>query len=134
MIFNKEAGLQQVAELCHFYEGLQLVTETTDQLVLSGTIEVNRVSKEFVVCKEYKISVIIPLYSDDLPYVIDLGHSIDENYMHRYQNRRLCLETDTNIRIRFCEGFSLSVWMSEFVEPYFFSYEYYQRYVSHKHI
>ena len=50
------------------------------------------------------------------------------NYPHRYLNGKLCLETDTSIRVRFVDGFSLEAWLEEFVEPYYFSYEFYQRY------
>ncbi|MCW3491338.1 SEC-C domain-containing protein [Dethiobacter alkaliphilus] len=38
------------------------------------------------------------------------------------------METDSQIRIRFIDGFDLVEWMSEFVEIYYFSYEYYKRF------
>ena len=55
---------------------------------------------------------------------------IDSDYPHRYSDGSLCLETSTTIRLRFVDGFDLVAWMDEFVEPYFFSYEYYDRYGS----
>ena len=112
----------------HLYPGLQLYSESADQIVLSGNILVNRISKGYTLCKEYQIEIVIPISSNELPYVLDIGNSIDKSYHHRYVDGRLCLETDTSIRIRFIEGFSLTVWMSEYVETYFFSYEYYMRY------
>lgn len=128
MIFDKESGMQQVNELLHLYTGLQLSSVSPDRIVLSGCIEINRISNGYTLCKKYQIEIIVPIFSEKLPYVIDVGHNIDENYPHRYMDRRLCLETDTCIRIRFIEGFSLPTWVSEYVEPYFFSYEYYNRY------
>lgn len=128
MIFDKESGMQQVKELLHLYTGLQLSSEDSEQFVLSGYIGVNRTSKGYTLCKKYQIEIIVPILSKKLPYVVDIGQNIDKNYPHRYMDGRLCLETDTCIRIRFIEGFSLPIWVSEYVEPYFFSYEYYTRY------
>lgn len=128
MIFDKKAGMQQAEELLHLYTGLQLNSESADQIVLSGSILVNRISKGYTLYKEYRVEIVVPISSAELPYVIDAGHNIDERYPHRYVDGRLCLETDTSIRIRFIEGFSLSAWISEYVETYFFSYEYYMRY------
>lgn len=127
MIFNKKSGMQQVKELLHLYPGLQLSSEDTGQIVITGNILVNRKAKRFFLYKEYKVKIVVPLFSDELPYIVDIGHCIDASYPHRYSDGKLCLETDTSIRIRFIEGFSLSTWVSEYVEIYFFSYEYYQR-------
>ena len=98
------------------------------QVVLTGPILVNRSSKGFQVCKEYSVKIVIPLESEELPYVLDAGNHIDSNYPHRYLSGKLCLETDANIKIRFIDGFSLEAWMIEYVEPYYFSYEFFQRY------
>jgi SEC-C motif. len=128
MIFDKETGMQQTEKLLHLYTGLRLTLVCDEQIVLIGTIIVNRTSKGYTLYKEYPIKIIVPISSEELPRVIDAGHSIDESYPHRYIDGELCLETDTHIRIRFIDGFSLSAWVSEYVETYFFSYEYYQRY------
>lgn len=128
MIFNKESGMQQVKELLHLYTGLHLNSENDNQIVLSGCILVNRISNDYTVYKDYQVEIIVPMFSDELPYVIDIGHNIDEDYPHRYTDGRLCLETDTIIRMQFISGFSLCEWVSKYVETYFFSYEYYKRY------
>jgi hypothetical protein len=47
---------------------------------------------------------------------------------HYYSDGKFCLATDSQIRIRYIEGFDLVTWMSEFVELYYFSYEYYERF------
>ena len=98
------------------------------KIVLVGPILVNRSSKGFQVCKEYTVKIVIPLESEELPYVLDTGNHIDSNYPHRYLNGKLCLETDANVKIRFIDGFSLEAWMTEYVELYYFSYEFFQRY------
>lgn len=128
MIFSKESAVQQVNNLLHLYNKLQICTMDETQIVLAGSILINRSSKEFQVYKEYSVKIVIPLESEELPYVLDTGNHIDSNYPHRYLSGKLCLETDTNIKIRFIDVFLLEAWMTEYVEPYYFSYEFFQRY------
>ena len=128
MIFSKEVAVQQVANLLHRYNGLYVNSMSEEKISLMGSITVNMSSLGFTLYKTYRVEIIIPLDSDELPYVLDVGNQIDGSYPHRYVDGKLCLETDTNIRIRFIDGFSLETWMSEYVETYFFSYEFYQRY------
>lgn len=110
------------------YRKLKICTMEETEIVLAGSILINRSAKGFQLCKEYSVKIVIPIESEKLPYVLDAGNHIDCNYPHRYLNGKLCLETDTSIRVRFVDGFSLEAWLEEFVEPYYFSYEFYQRY------
>ena len=84
MIFFKESAVQQVNNLLHLYDKLQICTMDETQIVLVGPILVNRSSKGFQVCKEYTVKIVIPLESEELPYVLDTGNHIDSNYPHRY--------------------------------------------------
>ena len=128
MIFSKDSATQQVSDLLEQYTGLEIDKSSEEEISLNGIISVHMTSLGFTLCKSYKIEVVISLYSDELPYVLDIANQIDDNYPHRYADGKLCLETDTSIRVRFIDGFSLVAWMAEYVEPYLFSYEYYQRY------
>lgn len=128
MIFSKESALQQVKSLLQIYDKLHIEKESNEEIILSGEILVNRTSLSYHVYKAYEIEIHIPLESDELPYIFDVGNAIDSNYNHQYKDGPLCLEIDFAIRIRFVDGLNLVSWMQEFVEPYFFSYEYYQRF------
>lgn len=128
MIISKESGQRQVQELLNSYKELQLESVSESRISLKGRVLVNRNAIGFKVYKRYYIEIIIPLESEELPYVIDLGGHIKDNYPHKYSDGKLCLETDTQIRVRFLDGFSLTEWIKEYVETYYFSYEYYQRY------
>ncbi len=128
MIFCKESAVQQIDHLLHIYDGLSIENILDTEIVLVGHILVNRTALGYQLYKKYQIKIIIPLNSDSLPYVIDIGNQIEKGYPHRYADGRLCLETDTAIRTYFITGFNLEIWMQDFVEPYYFSYEYYQRY------
>ena len=130
MIISKAVAVQQANSLLHLYNyrKLKICTMEETEIVLAGSILINRSAKGFQLCKEYSVKIVIPLESEKLPYILDVGNHIDCNYPHRYLNGKLCLETDTSIRVRFVDGFSLEAWLEEFVEPYYFSYEFYQRY------
>ena len=128
MIFSKESAMQQIEHLLHVYDGLSIEKILDTKIVLMGHILVNRMALGYQLYKKYWAKIIIPLNSDALPYVIDIGNQIDKGYQHRYMNGQLCLETDASIRIYFSTGFNLEIWMRDFVETYYFSYEYYQRY------
>lgn len=128
MIFTKETVQQQVEDLLNLQRGLYIKSESEEQIELAGEIFVHCESKGYTLSDSYTVQIVIPLNSDKLPFVIDEGNRIAEDYPHRYKNGALCLETDTSIRIRFLDSFSLTLWMQEFVEPYYFSYEFYRRY------
>lgn len=124
MIFTTESGMQQVTNLLHQYDELVVLSQDESLIILSGYIQIDCTAREYWVCKKYHVQIGIPLNSDDLPYVIDDDNQVDQSYPHKYSDGKLCTETDSAIRIRFIGGFDLVAWMAEFVETYFFSYEY----------
>lgn len=128
MIFTKEMAHQQIAELLEVQSGLHIEAESETQIELTGDIFINCKSKGFFLSENYPVQIVIPLNSNELPYVIDNENRIAKDYPHRYDNGKLCLETETSIRIRFLDSFSLVEWIREFVETYYFSYEFFQRY------
>ena len=131
MTFTTETIVPQVAQLLNEYPDLVVVQSDAEVVRLTGRILVFRSYNDFPVRKIYTLEIVIPIGSDQLPYVIDIDRQIRQDYQHYYyQNGMLCLETDSKIRIRFINGFDLVAWMSEFVELYYFSYEYYERYCS----
>ena len=134
-LFDLKTGFAEVDKLITEYRGLSMISHSNSMIVLKGTIHVNlnwfrpdNKNMSFTLCKDYKISVKIPINSPDLPTVTNDGKEIHFGYPHIYPNRDLCLDTDSAIRIRFINGFSLVDWMKEYVEPYFYSYEYFQKY------
>jgi len=128
LIFTPSSVKPQLDILLQKYPYLQVVQNDEQQIRLHGYIQVNRVAKDYPVCKEYLIDIVIPLSSHKLPYVIDTGHVIKSSYPHQYESSILCLETDSRIRIHFVNGFNLVEWMDRYVETYFFSYEYWLRF------
>lgn len=127
-MFNYGNAAAQVTALLDSYPKLKVVNLTPSIIVLAGAITVHRSYKDFPVLKTYNLELSIPIGTAEFPYIRDIGNHIDVDYLHKYNNGILCLATDTEIKIRFLNGFDLYTWMKDFVEPYYYSYEYYKRY------
>lgn len=128
MLLSKDDCHLQINQLLENQTGLCIQSTNEQQIVLGGEIFISCKAKGFVLCDRYPVQIFISLNSNQLPYVVDTGNRIARDYPHRYQDGRLCLETDITIRMHFCDGFSLDEWIKDYVEPYFFSYEFYQRF------
>ena len=128
MIFTVDTVKQQLTQLLLEYPNLEIVHSDSSLVRLHGQIMVFRTYNNFTLRKAYSLDIVIPVNSDELPYVIDIDRQIRQDYHHYYPNGVLCLATDSQIRIHFIDGLDLNAWMSEFVEIYYFSYEYYERF------
>ena len=125
---SQQSALDQVVTLTREHPKLNVVESNASCIRLCGEIEIYRTACGYTLDRTYNIEIGVPIDSNELPYVIDLDGVIDDSYPHRYVDGKLCLETDTAIRWRFISGFNLSEWVDEYVEPFFFSYEFYKRY------
>ena len=128
MIFTADTIASQITRLLQGYPDLAVLQSDSTMVRLHGHVLVFRTHNDFTLRKIYALDIVIPVCSAELPYVIDTGRQISQDYHHYYPNGMLCLETDTRIRIRFVDGFDLTAWMLEFVEVYYFTYEYYERF------
>ena len=117
-----------IQELLNTYTSLKVNEETSEEAVLLGSIRVHRSMGQFVLNKHYEIEIHIPKQEGMLPYVVDTGKAINIKYPHIYPDRKLCLATDIDMQVSFSKDPSLIRWMEDFVEAYFVSYEYYERY------
>lgn len=122
------AAMTQVAVLMQKYPNLEIVSETNNTIVIVGSIQIARSFNDFPVVKNVQLEITIPIAQDCFPYVKDIGGHIDVKYPHRYLSGRLCLATEIDLRLHFWDGFDLLRWMDEFVEPYYYSHDYYQRF------
>lgn len=129
MIMLTVASAQvQVQDLIYHYPLLSVIASDESHIQLKGLIDIYRSTSDFTLDRSYMIEINVPVGSPNLPTVIDSGGAIDSSYPHRYKSGELCLETSTAIHMRFIDGMNLVQWVEEFVEPYFFSYEYYTRF------
>lgn len=128
MIFAPEELIRQVNSLLAEYPNLSVAASNSECIRFQGSIFINLTFNDFTVQKVFDLQIVLPLANNDLPYVIDINDNIGYTYHHRYTNGVLCLATDTDVRFRFLDSFDVVDWMREFVETYYFSYEYYVRF------
>lgn len=128
IIYSSETVTPQIELLTEKYPAMEVMHADSCSVQLHGRLHIHRSYQGFVLNRTYTVDIHIPLNSNQLPFVIDTEGAISPTYPHRYPDGVLCLETDAQIRMRFIDGFDLSAWVFEFVEVYYLSYEYYNRY------
>lgn len=131
-MWNTKNLKEQLQNLLIQYPQISIIeADSTNIIRLKGVLSVNRSAFDYTLQKDYLIEILIPVLDAELPQIKSLDNAIDKTYPHYYiESGMLCLETDTAVKFRFIEGFNLIEWMSEYVETYFFSYEYYCRFGS----
>ena len=125
---SSSAARTQIAALLLNYPDLHISSETESEFVITGHIRIARVFNDFPVVKNVQLEIIIPIAQDYFPYVKDTGGHVDQDYPHRYTSGVLCLATEIDLKLHFVDGFDLVRWMDDFVEPYYYSHDYYQRF------
>lgn len=128
IIKSAEQIKAQLNDFQKVYPNIKLVNEFETEIRLAGSFTMHKEYGNFQVFDDYAIEIVIPIASSQLPYVVDVGKKINPEYHHYYTNGKLCLETDIKIITDFVSGFDLLRWMNDYVESYYFSYEYYMRY------
>lgn len=116
---------EQLDELLREYPLLSVNEKNGKRISVTGKIQIHRSVNDYPVRKTYQISIIVLLGSDEMPSISEDEGAVSSDYVHKYEDGKLCLETEVAIRIRFVDGFNLLQWVVEFVEPFFVTYEYY---------
>lgn len=119
----------EVAKLIESYQTLCYIGEKDGKAIITGNVLVHKVYNDFPVYKEFCVKIEIPHnYSETLPEVWEIGNQIEDSYQHRYSDGKLCLAADSEMKIDFLKGLSLTEWVEKYIIAYFFSYEYYKRF------
>lgn len=128
VFLSNSAARPQIAALLEKYPELSLVSETSSEIIITGWIQIARIFNDYPIVKKVQLEITVPIGKGSFPYVKDIGGNVDSRYPHRYQSGVLCLATEIDLRLHFMEGFNLVQWMEDFVEPYYYSHDYYQRF------
>ena len=128
MLLSKSEAKSQIAKLIKEYPNLRIISENTDEIVVAGVIQFSRIFNDFPITKIVQLEITIPIEQECFPCVKDIGGDIDIQYPHKYLSGMLCLATEIDMKLHFRNGFDLLQWMADFVEPYYYSHDYYQRF------
>lgn len=93
---------------------------------ISGSINICKNCNDEIISGCYDL--LIDFNKSSIPYVYDVGKKIKKNYEHRYSDRRLCLATDIEQLLFIRDTKSICLWIEKYVESYYISYEYFQKY------
>ena len=115
-----------IQELIEYQPGLKVVDE--NKKILEGQLLVNKEYDNFIVNRFFDIKIEINESSVCSSEVFETGNYIDMDYHHKYTNGKLCLATDIDLLTANIQQNSLVAFCKDFIEPYFYSYEYYKTY------
>ena len=94
--------------------------------IISGSINICKNCNDEIISGCYDL--LIDFNKSSIPYVYDVGKKIKRSYEHCYSDRRLCLATDIEQLLFIRNTKSICLWIEKYVESYYISYEYFQKY------
>lgn len=95
--------------------------------IIDGEIQLNLNHNGYYSNSRYSIKIEINYDSPFCSYVFETS-GIIKDYMHKYTNGVLCLATTIDLKLSESIDCSFVSFFYNYIEPYFFSYEYYCRY------
>lgn len=96
--------------------------------IIEGEIEINLHHNGYYVSDNYNIKIIIEKDSPFNSKVYETQGRIEKNYKHKYIDGSLCLSAPIELKIAEANDCSFVAFYTNFIAPYFFSYEYFMRF------
>ena len=96
--------------------------------VIEGIITVEIHDMGFYINNIYHIKIVVDYESPFFSEVYETKGTLKPDYIHKYPNGMLCLSTPIDLKIAESRDCSLVRFYADFIEPYFFSYEFYERF------
>lgn len=96
--------------------------------IIEGEIEINLHHNGYYVNGNYNIKIIIDSESPFSSKVYETKGAVRKDYEHKYKDGMLCLSTPIDLKLAEAKDCSLVTFFNDFIEPYFFSYDYFERY------
>lgn len=94
--------------------------------IITGSISICKNCNDEIISGCYDL--LIDFNKSSLPFVYDVNKKIKRSYEHRYSDGRLCLATDIEQLLFIRSTKSICLWIERYVESYYISYEYFQKY------
>lgn len=123
---------KEIRDMLQAYPGLIYSVEAQKD-IFQGSITINHIEEKskVILIGQFGIKIVVDkCYPEELPKVYDTNNSIDNNYVHRYPNGELCLESITKLKL-YCRNHSVKEFIDLFLIDYLCSYLYYVRYLKY---
>lgn len=96
--------------------------------IIEGEILINLHHNGYYISDTYNIKIDINKESPFNSKVYETKGAIRNDYEHKYSDGMLCLSTPIDLKVSESKNCSLVAFYNDFIEPYFFSYDYFERY------
>lgn len=125
---------KEIQDMLQAYPELEYMhIDETKKDIFQGTIFINHVEEKTKVhlVGKFGIKIVVDqYYPEKLPVVYDTNNSIDKDYIHRYPDGELCLESITRLKL-FSRKHSVKEFIDLFLINYLCSYLYFERYLTY---
>lgn len=121
---------REIQDMLNAYPGLTYQRESEEDR-FQGVIEIyhNETNSNVILTGKFGVKVVIgDKYPEKIPIVYDVSDSIKSDYIHRYPDGELCLESSIRLQL-FCRKHSPKEFIDFFLINYLCSYLYYERYL-----
>lgn len=121
---------REVRDILIAYPGLTYQREKEEDR-FEGVIEIyhNETNTNVILTGKFGVKIIIgDKYPEKIPVIYDISNSIKSDYIHRYSDGELCLESGIFLHL-FCRKHSKKEFIDFFLINYLCSYLYYDRYL-----
>lgn len=121
---------REIQDMLNAYPGLTYQRKQEGD-IFQGSIEIchNETNSNVILTGEFGMKIVIDDgYPQKIPAVYDVNDSIKSDYIHRYSNGELCLESGIRLQL-FAGKHSQKEFIDFFLINYLCSYLYYDRYL-----
>lgn len=121
---------REIQDMLKAYPGLNYQRER-ERDIFQGYVEIyhNETNSNVILTGKFGLKIVIEDgYPEKVPVVYDINDSIKSDYIHRYSDGKLCLESNICLCL-FCRKHTQKEFIDFFLVNYLCSYLYYDRYL-----
>ena len=105
------------------------VIKCDDACVIFVDLILDHVYNDVRMTGKYNLEIEVPGdFPLALPTVKEISNRIDENYPHRYEDKKLCLASNLELKMFFSQDTSICSFIEKYIIPYLYTYRFYEEY------
>ena len=110
------------------YPALEMV-KREDSYVFLGNLVLDHVYNDVRMTGKFNLEIEVPGdFPLALPTVKELSNYIDEDYPHRYEDKKLCLASNLELKMFFSQDTNICSFIEKYIFPYLYTYRFYKEY------
>lgn len=105
------------------------VLEYEKEYVFAGELGLDHIYDYVRMTGKFNLEIIVSKdYPSQIPIVKEVSNRIDKDYPHRYNDGKLCLASDFELKMYISQNANISSFIDMYIIPYLYTYRYYEEY------